>query len=373
MKASVLMLNDNPDVLGGGEKQLVEVAKAAVWEGMEVVVACISGSSFEGLLKAERIDSIPLSQMRSNPLAAVLALARISKERRIDLIHTHSFFNSFSGRLAGRLTGVPVVTTVHCQPGAAKRTGRIKRVLWLLRETLERSMVRYTSSFIAVSEAVAEGLVRQGASRRKIVVIPNGIDALEIRQLAAKENRDRQPREPFRLRIGTVARLDPAKGIEILVEAAGILRDRNLSFEVIIVGDGPERRRIEELVRHLDLEQQVVFRGYLDNPFAVLKTFDIHVVPSHEEGFGFTVLEAMALGRPVIATHVGGLVDLIEDGKTGLLVPPGDPQALADAIEVLANDSDLRKRLVDQAEKGLERFSVETMCSKTIDVYQGLL
>lgn len=372
MKPSILMLNDNPDVVGGGEKQLVEVAKAASREGMEVTVAYISGSSFEGLLKAERIDSTPLSQMRSNPVAAVWALKRICRERRIDLIHTHSFFNSFSGRLAGRLIRVPVVTTVHCQPGAAKRTGLIKRVLWFSREKIERAMARYTSSFIAVSEAVAEGLVRQGVSRQKIVVIPNGIDALEVRKSAAME-RDQRPQGQGRLRIGTVARLDPAKGIEILIEAAGILRDRDLSFEAVVVGDGPERQPIEELVRRLGLEQQIVFHGYLDNPFAVLATFDIYVVSSHEEGFGFTVLEAMALGRPVIATRVGGLVDLIEDGETGLLVPPGEPQALADAIEVLADDPDLRKRFADEAGKVLERFSVETMCARTIDVYRGLL
>lgn len=367
-------MNDTPDALGGGEWQLIELIKGVRAASVEPIVACMPGSPLEAALKAAGVEAVPLAQLRSNPPAAASAIKRLCRERKIDIIHTGSFLTNFSGRSAGRSMKLPVVSTYHCEPDSylLAGSGPRRRLMFLIRSLVERSTSGRTDAFIAVSQAVADKLIAQGAPAAKVTVIHNGIDAAAVRRGAAEGRGGDQAREPEELAVGTMARLDPVKGLDVLIRAAALTAGRGRRIKLTIIGDGPAEGELKKLAVELGVEDKVVFSGYQAQPYAMLSALDVYAVSSHSEGQNLTVLVAMALDVPVVATRVGGIVDMIEDGKSGLLVPPADPEALAAAIERLAGDEGLKKRLVRGGEEVLPRFTVAEMCRRTLAVYQGL-
>lgn len=371
-KIHILYLNDTPDTFGGGESQLLELVQGVGQSGIEALVACMPDSPLEAVLKAEGITTLPMGRLRSNPFMAVRTIKRLCRERSVDIIHTGSFLTNFSGRLASRSMKLPVVSTYHCEPDSylLAGSGLCRRLIFLAPRTVERLTAGLTDAFIAVSHAVADKLVAQGVSPAKIKVISNGIDTQAVRTSAIEESAD--AREPGELVVATMARLDPVKGLDVLIRSVAILAAQRRRVKLLIIGDGASRGFLEKFAVDLGIEDKVEFTGYLDQPYTRLASSDIYAVSSLSEGQNISVLVAMSLGVPVIATRVGGIVDMVADRQSGLLVPPGDPQALAAAIESLADDENLRQRLVKGGEKVLPEFTIDRMCKLTIDVYRRL-
>lgn len=371
----ILYLNDVDGRLGGGEYQLIRLAVGARAAGVDFEVACMPGSPLEAKLREVGVPTHPLAALRRNPVWAVFALRRLCREIGADIIHTSSFLTNFSGRAAGGLTGVPVVTTYQCEPDAylLAAGGGKRRLIFAIRDFIDRGMAGYTTLHIAVSTAVKRKLVERGDPESRIVVIPNGVDAGSMRAAAGEEAVGAPSPAEGIVTVGTLGRLDPVKGLDTFIEAVDLLVKSGTAVRAYIIGDGAEMGRLQALASERGLADKVIFTGYMENPYPFLAALDIYLVTSKSEGQNITILSAMVLEKPVVATRVGGILDMVADETSGLLVEPGDGGAVAGAVTRLAGDAALRARIVAGGRAVADGFTETEMVARTLDVYRQVV
>ena len=322
--------------MGGAPRHVLSLASGLDGERYQVWIATGVEDRGEGSLLEEvrssgvRLVLVPGLRRELSPsddLKALIWMYRFMTSERFHIVHTHTSKAGILGRLAGRLAGVPV--SVHTFHGNIFEGffGSFASSLFLL---LERAMAKLTDRFVAVSNRNLSYFVRRGiAPRGKFRLIYNGVDPGRFSgmdKLAAKEALG-LPQGPV---VGTVAALVPVKGLEYFLEAA-----RSVSSEVprtafVIAGGGVLEETLRKMAKDLGLD--VRFLGPRKDVPLVLSALDVFVLPSLSEGMGLSIMEAMAAGLPVVATEVGGVPELVVDGRTGILVPPKDPDALAEAI-----------------------------------------
>ncbi len=308
-------------------------------------------------------DGVPCRRSRG-----VRELAALVRETGARFVHTHGVRANLIGRLAGRATRRPVLTTVHSLI-AYDYDSSVRRTVAVGVDNLSLSL---SDHFIAVSESVAADLIRRGVPRRKIHVVYNGVaEPSRLPEPAAARRDLGLAPGPT---VGTVARLHAVKGVRYLLQAAAILQRRGVACQVVVVGDGPERGALEREGRELGLAPPARFLGFRERPVELLPALDVFVLPSLMEGMGLAVLEAMLAGLPVVASRVGGVRELVAEGETGLLVPPADPQSLADALMRLLGDPDLARRLGEAGRERYRRdFALESFARGTEAVYDAVL
>lgn len=258
-----------------------------------------------------------------------------------DLAYVNTLLSS-SAVMACKMLGVPVITHVHEYKWRLSQLNPIR--VWLVLYGSDR--------LIAVSQAVREMLLERGVQSSKVAVVYNGFPlenwtsdevALNLRE-QWKTDRDE-------IVLGVIGSIEPHKGLITLVEAISIIQAQGVPFKLIVVGDVPKRARadyfesVRLMVKELGLAEQVIFAGFQADVVPWVKAFDIVVIPSLEESFGRVAVEAMIAGKPVVATNVGALPEIVLDGQTGLLVEPGSPEALASAISKLVISPDWREEL----------------------------
>lgn len=236
-----------------------------------------------------------------------------------------------------------------------------------------RIVNRLADCVTAVAGAVREHVhITEGCPLEKIVVIPNGIDAPAPPGGAGRSEALRV--SPGDQVIGTITRLVWKRGHQELLEAAAIVTQAEPSAKLVVVGDGPLRSSLEAQAQHLGLNGGVRFLGAVPEAARLLPHFDVFVLSSVWEGMSNSLLEAMAAGRPVVATRVGGNPEVVVDGETGLLVPPKNARALADAVLRLLRDRDLARRFGEAARRRVEsQFTLEQMIRRMEDLYDDLL
>lgn len=260
--------------------------------------------------------SSPMYILAALPFIFLKSLAIIKREK-IDILHCQGFLSSFLGFCLAKLTGIPYVTTVQ---RLETKSNPLKNFIY-----------RNASVCIAASRAISDNFKAVGV--KNVEIIPNGIDLARFKDL----NRD-DARKSLGLNnefvIMTVARLEKVKGINYLIRAMAAEDLRKINYKLLIIGEGSEGKVLRELVKGLNLGERVAFLGEVSNDKipGYLAAADCFVLPSLKEGFGIVVLEAQAAGLPVVASRVGGILDLIEDGKTGLLVASADAGQVAAAI-----------------------------------------
>lgn len=308
-----------------------------------------------------------LGRGRFDPRAA-FELADLVRRERIDVLHCHGYGSTDLERIAGHRTGRPVVIHEHMIDAAVPSVQR----------AADRALAPWTSRAIAVSGAVAEFLEHgRSVPREKIAVVPNGIP--EESFASAPECQQRELRAQLGLPegrpiVGTVGRLHPVKGHDDFLRAAQKVAARVPGALFAVVGDGALLPELERAARGAGLGSRVRFLGYQADVAPIIGLFDVLVVASRSEGFSLTAAEAMAQGKPVVATRVGGIPEVVRDGETGLLAPASDPAALADAIIALLSDP-ARARALGQ--RGLEvcreRFSVAATVRSFCEIYADLL
>ncbi len=286
-------------------------------------------------------------------------LCRIIKEHKIDVIHAHSRTTQVLGTVISALTGCPVVTTCH---GFFKP--RLHRRLFGC----------WGRHVIAISQSVRKHLVEDfHLHHEKIVYIANGIDLV---QFPIVDNQRRlKAREMWNIKakvvIGLIARLSSVKGIDVLIDAFALIARENPDVLLLIVGDGPEAEALQSQVRRLNLQDRVHFEKALASTASILPVFDVIVTPSRMEGLGLSAMEAMACALPVVASRVGGLVDLIEDGQNGWLVNPGDSQQLALVIKIVLSDASRAALIGQNARMRIaQSFTSVAMAEQTLSVYE---
>jgi glycosyltransferase involved in cell wall biosynthesis len=295
--------------------------------------------------------------------AAVRALAAYLRREEIDLVHSHMFRAEVIGTRAAVAAGTPVIiSTVH---SSRVRSDADTRLLAELTPQIDR--------LIVPSDAIAHKVRAEGRGDAEFAVIPNGVDLSRFTVDAPRCTLRREygiPRDA--LLLGVVARLEPEKGHRTLVAAMPAVLAGAPDAWLAIVGEGSERQDLEAQVRSLPAaaRDRIIFTGRRDDVSAVTADLDIAVLPSLREAQGISLLEAMARCRPVVASAVGGIPEVVTDGESGLLVPPADPAALADAIVRLAESPSLRQRLGEAGFATVrDRFSIDAQVLRIEEVY----
>jgi len=227
---------------------------------------------------------------------------------------------------------------------------------------------------IAVSSDIEQALVRVYGTAR-VVCIHNGIDLETVQVRTARLDKRKEWRIPDTVAlVGTVGRLVPVKGHTVLLEALHILGKSNRPVNLLIVGDGPLRGHLEDEVRRRGLEVVVRFAGHQAESFDFINMMDVFVLPSLHEGIPMVLLEALALQRPVVATRVGGIPEVIQDGQTGLLAEPSDASSLAMLIQQMIEDPSLAVSLGNAGRTRVEtEFTARTMAGNTAELYEQVL
>lgn len=293
---------------------------------------------------------------------AVRQIEEYVREDSIDLVHTHGYKADLYGFLAAWRSHKPVVATCHNWVGGTAALG--------IYNHLDRLALKKFNALAAVSDEVAGRLLDTGVPAKKIRTIANGIDVQAFER--------GQPLPAISVIggkvVGMVARLDLQKGFEYLLRAIRELCNIFYALTVVIVGEGPDRKAIEDMVKEYGLQSNVVLAGQQSDMPGVYAAMDIFVLPSLNEGLPMTILEAMAASRPVVATRVGAIPSVIKDGENGLLVDPRDTDGLRNAIASLLADPNLCRRMGERAHDWVSaNYTSDAMALKYREMYNEVL
>lgn len=312
-------------------------------------------------------EVITLNGFKYSP-AAIWSIARLCRKRRIDILHAHLQKAVIASLLATYLCRSRLILHEH---GPIFRRGA---------GNLYRGFIRLLGSradvIIANSEA-AKSAVQQTMRTTEvpISVVPNFVDLqqFDCDRYDRTSVRESLGLDPGKCVVGFVGRLDRAKGADLLVEAAALLRDEGDAYRVLVVGDGPERDGLDAQIHKLGLDRMVILTGLRENTAAVMRAFDVGVVPSRREAFGIAALELMRMKVPVIVAPVGGLPELVQDGRTGVILPELAPAAIAQAIRKLKEDAALREKLSRSAFEHSAAFDGNRAVQQIVEIYERLV
>lgn len=344
--------------LYGGPQQVKYLLQGLADGDAENILVCSPDSPLtQRAHSSATVISIPCSG--DLDLRYAWRLYRCIRKEQPTLVHVHSRRGAdWWGGLAAFIAGVPAVLSRRVD----RPEGRLAGLKY-----------RFYDKVIAISHAIREQLLESGVPGEKISYVPSGVNAETL-----QVERDRKwlnaelgiPRDAFLL--GIVAQLIPRKGHSDLLAAMQILDDS--TAWLLALGSGKEESRLRNEVKIRGLEGRVVFAGFREDAARILPCLDVLVHPAHREGLGVSVLEAAAEGVPIIATNAGGLVDLIVHQDTGLLVNPGSPAEVAEAIKILMDEPELGKQLANAARrKVMQQFSVAGMVEGNLRAYEKVL
>jgi glycosyltransferase involved in cell wall biosynthesis len=368
-KYNILVL-DNELGMGGSENLLYEFAGRVDRSRFDVKVCCLKEG---GYFRNRLVDlGVPFYDRLLNHKYDALAfrkLARILEKESVDLIETFAHSNTVLFAYFAKTLGIVkrFVVSFHAT-GTASGGNLVRPYL--------KPFLREADALLALAREHKRYLAeREGLSTFKIEVIHNGVDTgtyfagppdEAVRRELAVDQGDTL--------VTTVASLKPLKGVDLLLRAARRVLRTNRAVTFLIVGDGPERSNLERLAGVLDIGERVRFVGVRGDVPALLRSSDMFVLSSRTEAFPLVVLEAMASGLPVVATGVGSVREMVEDGISAIVVPPEDSNALADAIVRIIDDEELARAFGDEGRRIVERrFRVETMCHKREELFARLL
>lgn len=353
---------------GGLENGVVNLVNHSDLAFRHVIVCLTARGPLERVLKPG-IDVVSLGKQPGHDVRAFVRLVGLLRQLRPAIVHSRNWA-AFDAVPAARLAGVRAV--IHGEHGRdiSDPEGRNAR-----RNRIRRALSPLVTRFVTVSHDLRRWLVADvGVRGSKVATIHNGVEIGRFAQLSRREARERLRLPDHVPIVGTVGRLDPVKDQAGLVRAFALARSAHPDSILVIVGDGPCRRELAELIATLGLRKHVELLGERKDVPVVLAALDIFVLPSIAEGMSNTVLEAMATALPVIATRVGGNPEMVEDAINGRLVPRQDVQGLGGAIASYLDDAHLRS-LHGKAsrERVLQDFSLERMCRSYTDLYRDLL
>lgn len=334
---------------GGTERQMIELMRRLDRRRFTVHAACFHRRGAWLPLVESAVASIaefPISGFgRPATWRQVRAFGRWCKETGVQVVHTCDFYANVFGLPAAAWAGVPVRIGSRRDLNPGRSLAQIG---------LQRLAYAAAHQVVANSRAAAGRLADEKVPRGRIAVIPNGVDLERFPIGKARSG-------PVR-RVITVANLRPEKAHEVLIEAAAQLAPDHPDLEYAIVGDGPRREELEELVRRRGVEHQVRLLGHREDVPRLLADADLYVLPSRTEAFPNGIIEAMAAGLPVVACGVGGMLELVEPNRTGALVPPDDAGALAAAVRAMVAAPRRAREMGAAGRHDIElRFSFERM------------
>jgi glycosyltransferase involved in cell wall biosynthesis len=366
MKRKVLILLDSL-ISAGAENIAVNIAiKLKDSKEFEpLVCATRQGGILELFLKDKHVEYKVIERDSRYKIYRFLPIINLVKEKNVQIIHAHKIGSNFWGGLIGGFCKVPVISHFH---GHFVKKNDFNRLLLL------RLIGLLSHRVVSVSEHEKNTLIKEGISSSKIMTIYNGIEVCRYRT---------EPNFDFKRKlninvgssvVGIVAAFRPEKNHELFLLAAREVLKKNKDTYFLIVGDGVTRKKIENLALQLGIARNCIFTGFREDIPDVISVFDVGVLSSHWEGLPLVVLEYMASSKPVVATNVGGLTEVIEDGINGFLTPPGDYNAMAERINLLLSNKELA---LEMGRNGLSlvrrEFTIESMIEKVKCLYDDIL
>jgi len=359
--------------VGGLERIVVDLVRIGRRRGHRVSIVCVErpGKLAEEA-EAEGAAVISLNKPAGRLAEFITRAANVLVDLKPDVLHTHQIGAAWYLGQAAQSLGTPVLHTEHGNEFARSTSGwkNLKVRLFI------QQAARFVEKFCCVSEEIARGVTRWWTvPRNKVEVVPNGIRT----EIASGLPRPKEVRAAlgipeFAPVIGTVGRLAEVKRQDLLIRAASKMQVAVPDLHLVLIGDGPERQNLVELVRQLDLTTHVHFLGYQACPEQYLSILDVFVLTSRSEGFPVSLLEAWVAGVPVVCSAVGGIPDIVTSGQNGLLFPSMDESKLISSLVQLLTDKSLRERLAGAGMKLVrERYSLERMASDYESRYRSLI
>ena len=345
----------------GGQNQVLLLMRHQRARGLDPHLAAPADAALLTRAAAEGFAIHPVAMRGTWDLASVLALAGLLRSLRPDIVHWHAARAHAIGAMASLL-----------DPGPVRVLSR--RVVFPVRRTIGSRLLYAlpVDRIAAISDAVRDALAQSGVDSRKIDVVPSGIEPtppLEpARRAELRRTLDCGEGEVAAI---TVSALAPGKGHEDLLRAAAAAAKTAPRLRLWLAGEGPLERKLKAEARALGLEATVQFLGFRTDISSLLHAADFFCLATHSEGLGSSILEAMSAGLPVVATRVGGVPEIVEDGATGILVPAADPAGLARAMARMAGDGGLRERMGAKGRERASRFSAERTAEMTDRVYRA--
>ncbi|HJX33707.1 MAG TPA: glycosyltransferase family 4 protein [Desulfatiglandales bacterium] len=372
----VLHIHTLPIISGSGLNTFLSM-KGMDRNIFKVELACAPGGRLIDLVRENHMEVNTFKNLVQplNPVKDILAVADLIfflRKNRYHIVHTHNSKAGFVGRLAARIAGTPVV--IHTVHGFAFHE---QEPLWRqsLFRNLERIAFHMCDKMIFISQPLVDWALKEKIvlRRDKIEKIYSGIDLDRFRPVTDDER--------IRIRkkwnighddavIGIVSKLWEGKGHEVLIRAFKEIKREIKEARLVIVGEGPLDSMLHELTDRLGLTDSVLFTGFQMDVAAIISSFDVAVLPSFFEGMGRVLLEAMAMEKPVVASRVGGIPDLVKDGINGFLITPGDVKGLTEALKKLLNDRVLANIMGKDGRKGItDKFSADAMVRSINNIY----
>ncbi|MGQ9571453.1 MAG: glycosyltransferase, partial [Thermodesulfovibrionales bacterium] len=355
--------------VGGVENQLLMTLKN--YDRMKLyplVCSLLDKGEIGKEIEDAGIEVIALNKLKHRfDWTIVKDIYRLIKKRNIKIVRTHQYHANLYGRLAGWLAKVPcIVASIHNVYTMDRK---------LHRRIMNKFLSRFSDKVVAVSETVKKDILKyDGLREDEIIVIYNGIDTDSF------VNRDGNAiRREFGIPsdvpvIGTIGRLTFQKGQKYLIEAASKIKEKFPGIMLLIVGDGPMKDGLRNYAKILDLNENVIFTGSRRDIPALLAAMDIFVLPSLWEGLGNALLEAMASGKPIIATDIPPIREIVNSEKVGILVPPQNSNAIADSIEFLFHNKNFAENLANAArERVFTTFHIKTSVRHYTELFENIL
>lgn len=348
--------------IGGLESVVLRLAELQAFSGHEVRIVCIEKEQQAVLnYSATNINIVKL-----NKSSKLLALIRVFFElirNRPDVINTHNFLANVYGSYAGHLLRIPICLTLHS--GDNQNPKEFKR----------RSM-SIPRHFICVSSKIKEILLSsadKNISQDNVSIINNGIDPDSFVNTALSNARQEFGISENTFLVGTVGRLQSIKNQKILLEAIAVLSKNNENIYVLVVGDGPLRYELESLSVSLEIQKKVCFAGSRNDVARLLAEMDVFVLPSLAEGSPISLIEAMSVRLPVVATAVGAIPNIIQNGINGYLIPPADLPALVNRLDYISENRELSKEVGERAYETVQKeYSMDKMKLSYYEIYKKL-
>ncbi len=358
--------------VAGGQMVCLQIIEALVQQGHQALVISPSEGPFTELLRKKKISVFIMPFEKTYFFHRAFQVANLLRKEKIDLVHSHGTVQmNVHLRLAARWTGIPCISHIHIN-----NVFNSNPLIRAYQVFLDRWTSQFCYRLLAVSKAIKESLVQEGIHHDRIEVIPNGVDCDRLNcRMTRAEVFQRFKIDPDKRLITTIGRLCPNKGQEEFLQGAKQVNEEMSDTAWMIVGkdlefDGKYEAKLKTLALDLGLDGQVIFTGYQGDPLSLLNACDFFVLPSRMEGMPLVILEAAALKKAVIASAVGGVPEIVQDGVTGILIPPSDPQALAVAMLKLLKAPQLA---MDMGDAGFRRvrdhFSTSQMTHRILELY----
>jgi len=352
----------------GAEKVALSIAKNIDKGKFKPVVCALRGGRLLNEFLALNIPVYILGKKRGVDFSIIWKLLRILKTEEIKIIHSHNFSPNFWGRVVGRIARTPVlIITEHTIATAKTRLSKI----------IDFILSKITDKIIAVSNRVRDSHIKEEKiDHEKLITIYNGIESWnydnKILGIYKKQFLKELGISSENYLITTIGRLEAPKGHENLLKAIPMVLKAYPKVCFLMVGDGRLKPELETLAERLSVKENVFFVGYRTDVRNILAISDLCIIPSIREGFSITLLEAMSVGKPIVATDVGGNSEAIIDGESGIIVQPGDPNALANGIITVHKNKILGEEMGIKARKRFEEFfTIQKMIDETEKLYES--